>query len=136
MTMPLDASGSMLKAVGTGIALIGLCSAPALGGIVTRLNKRDVHQEVYEDGDGKATPESMKAYSARLPKSLVVASGASGLVISIALLVISPRAEGRLLIDSLTSGAWVRRHRTSVLHLNALSQDTDTASRGCCCSRR
>jgi hypothetical protein len=107
--MPFDASSSMLKAIGTGIALIALCSAPAAGSIVTRLRKRDARQDTYEDGDGKATPESLKAYSAKLPKSLALASAAAGLAISIALLVISPHAKGRLLIDSLSTGAWVSR---------------------------
>jgi hypothetical protein len=108
----LDDANSMLKAIGTGIALIALCSAPALSSTVTRLNRRDARQDAYEDGDGKASPESLKAYSAKLPKSLVVASGAAGLAVSIALLIISPHAEGRLLVDSLTTGAWVRRVTT------------------------
>ncbi|KAK4042218.1 P-loop containing nucleoside triphosphate hydrolase protein [Parachaetomium inaequale] len=102
----LDDANSMLKAVGTGIALIALCSAPALSSTVARLNRRDARQDSYEDGDGKALPESLKAYSAKLPKSLIVASGGAGLAISIALLSISPPAEGRLLVDSLTTGAW------------------------------
>ncbi|KAK4153286.1 P-loop containing nucleoside triphosphate hydrolase protein [Chaetomidium leptoderma] len=104
--MPFDESNSMLKAIGTGVALIGLCSVPALGSIGARL-KRDVKQDTYEDGDGKATPESLKAYSAKFPKSLGVVSAGAGLGVSIALLVISPHAKGRLLIDSLDTGAWV-----------------------------
>jgi hypothetical protein len=134
--MPFDAassnSSSMLKAVGTGIALIGFCSAPALGSIVTRLNKRDAKQDTYEDGDGKATTESVKAYSARLPKSLVLASGAAGLATSIALLVISPRAEGRLLIDSLSTGAWVS---PDTIMMSQTGQNTNATARVYCCSR-
>lgn len=99
----------MLKTIGAGIALIGLCSVPAADSIVTRLNRRDAKQDTYEDGDGKATPESVKAYSAKLPKSLTLISAAAGLAVSVALLVISPRARGRLLIDSLSTGAWVSR---------------------------
>ncbi len=97
---------------------------------MTRRNKQDANQDTYEDGDGKATPESLKAYSARLPKSLVLASGAGGLAISIALLVISPHGEGRLLIDSLSSGAWVSQDKP-----RRPSQDADTMSRDSCCSR-
>lgn len=133
--MPFDDasnSSSMLKAVGTGIALIGFCSAPALGSIVTRLSKRDAKQDTYEDGDGKATPESVKAYSARLPKSLVLASGAAGLATSIALLVISPHQEGRLLIDSLSTGAWVRSNIGTTFQA---SQNTYRVPRVCCCFR-
>lgn len=104
----VDASSFMLKVFGTGTALIGLCSAPALGSIAICLGKRDARRETYEDGDGKATPESMKAYSAKLPKSLAAVSAAAGLGVSIALLVLSLRAEEvRLLIESLKTGVWV-----------------------------
>ncbi|AEO70139.1 uncharacterized protein THITE_45545 [Thermothielavioides terrestris NRRL 8126] len=96
---------SMLIAAGTGIAFIGLCSVPALGTVATRLGKRDARQDAYEDADGKASPESLKAYSAALPKSVVLASGAAGLGVSIVLLVISPHAEG-LLVDSLSTASW------------------------------
>lgn len=106
--MPLgDNSNSMLRVFETGIALIGICSVPALGSTVIRLRRRDAKQDVYEDGDGKATPESVKAYSGKLPKSFVVASASVGLAISIALLIISPHANDRLLIDSLSIGSWV-----------------------------
>ncbi|KAK4129639.1 P-loop containing nucleoside triphosphate hydrolase protein [Parathielavia appendiculata] len=104
--MPIDASNSMLNAIGAGTALIALCSAPALSSIVTRLSKRDAKQDTYEDGDGKATLESIKAYSAKLPKSLALTSAAAGLAMSIALLGVSPHTEGRLLTDSLGTGAW------------------------------
>ncbi|KAK3300114.1 P-loop containing nucleoside triphosphate hydrolase protein [Chaetomium fimeti] len=104
--MPLGDSNSMLKVFGTGIALIGICSLPALGSTVTRLGRRDAKQDVYEDGDGKATPESVKAYSGKLPKSFAVVSAGAGLGISIALLILSSHADDRLLIDSLSIGAW------------------------------
>ncbi len=98
--------GSILAAAGT--ALIGLCSITAVGSIGTRINHGDAKkQDTFEDADGKATPESVKAYSAKLPKSLVLLSAGAGCGISIALLVLSPRAEGRLLINSLGTGAWV-----------------------------
>ncbi|KAK4100650.1 P-loop containing nucleoside triphosphate hydrolase protein [Parathielavia hyrcaniae] len=104
--MPIDASHSMLNAIVAGTALIALCSAPALSSTVTRLSKRDAKQDTYEDGDGKATPESVKAYSAKLPKSLALASAAAGLAISIALLLVLPHTEGRLLMGGLGTGAW------------------------------
>jgi hypothetical protein len=107
--LTMTADGPMLQAIGTGIALIGLCSVPSLKNIVARLQKkRDVKQDTYEDDDGKATPESVKAYSAKLAKSALLASAGAGLGVSTALLVISPHADGRLLIDSLSTGAWVR----------------------------
>ncbi|KAL1844357.1 hypothetical protein VTJ49DRAFT_36 [Mycothermus thermophilus] len=104
--MPVDDSGFMLNAIGAGTALIGLCSVPAAGDIVARLRKRDAKPDTYEDGDGKATPESVKAYSARVPKSLVLISAAAGLAVSVALLVISPLGQRRLWVDSLGTAVW------------------------------
>ncbi|KAH6853494.1 P-loop containing nucleoside triphosphate hydrolase protein [Chaetomium sp. MPI-CAGE-AT-0009] len=104
--MPFGDSNSMLEVFGSGIALVGICSVPALGSTVNRLRRRDAKQDLYEDGDGKATPESVKAYSGKLPKSFAVVSAGAGLAISIALLIISPHADGRLLIDSLNIGSW------------------------------
>lgn len=103
----------MLAAFGTGIALIGLCSAPAAASLVTRIagGKHNAKKEdTYEDADGKATPESVKAYSAWLPKSLVLGSASAGCGVSVALLALSPRAEedpGRLLVAALGAAAWV-----------------------------
>ncbi|KAK3903780.1 P-loop containing nucleoside triphosphate hydrolase protein [Staphylotrichum tortipilum] len=106
--MPIDEPGSMLNAFATGIAFVGLCSLPALRTVVApRPHRRDANLDAYEDGDGKATAESLKAYSATAPKSSVLASGAAGLAVSIALLVMSStRQDGRLLVDSLTTGIW------------------------------
>ena len=106
--MPLNDFDSMLKVIGTGLAVIGVCSVPALGSTVSRLTRRDVHRDTYEDGDGKASLESLKAYSAKLPKSFAVVSAGSGFAISIALLVISaPAAERGPLTNSLGTAAWV-----------------------------
>jgi hypothetical protein len=108
LAMPLgDNAHSMLRVFESGIALIGICSVPAFGSTVTRLRKRDAKQDVYEDGDGKATPESVKAYSGKLPKSCIVVSAGVGLATSIALLITSPHADDRVLINSLSIGAWV-----------------------------
>ncbi|KAL2155016.1 hypothetical protein VTH82DRAFT_3692 [Thermothelomyces myriococcoides] len=99
-------SSSMLKVFGAGLAVIGLCSVPALGSTVARLRKRDAHTDTYEDGDGKASPESLKAFSARLPKALAVVSAGAGLAISTVLLVISAHAEGQVLTSSLDMASW------------------------------
>ncbi|GAB1310178.1 ATP-binding cassette transporter protein [Madurella fahalii] len=99
-------NGSMLAVVGTGITLIGLCSIPAVSTIVARLTRRDAKQDTYEDADGKATLESMKAYSAKWPKFLVLLSAAAGCAISVAVLVVSPRGDKLQLMDVLDIGAW------------------------------
>ncbi|KAL2270974.1 hypothetical protein VTJ83DRAFT_345 [Remersonia thermophila] len=104
--MLVDDSEFMLNAIGAGTAFIGLCSVPASSDFVTRLRKRDAKSDTYEDGDGKATPESVKAYSAGAPKSLILISAAAGLAVSICLLVIEPLGRHGLWTDSLDTAAW------------------------------
>jgi hypothetical protein len=105
ITMPLD---SMLTTFATGVGLIGLCSAPALSSTVKRFTRRQERkQDVYEDEDGSATPESMAAYSAKIPKALVLTSAGVGLAVSTTLLVISSGTHGEPVLDGLGIGAWV-----------------------------
>jgi hypothetical protein len=128
----MTSDGSMLKAIASGVAFVGLCSVPALGSIAKRISKRDAKQDTYEDGDGKASPESLKAYSAKLPKAVVLASAVAGLGVSIALLIISPHAERRRVItDSLSTGAWVR-HRGTASRLLFLTDSNNTRRLSCC----
>lgn len=105
--MPSDGFTSMLKVFGAGLAVVGLCSVPAVGNAVTRFTRPEAKQDGYEDIDGKATPEAVKAFSAKLPKSFVLISGALGLALSIALLVVTPHSNEQLLRNSLSTGAWV-----------------------------
>ncbi|KAK5657119.1 hypothetical protein OQA88_3647 [Cercophora sp. LCS_1] len=73
----------------TGVAIIGLCSLPAVSAVVTRLGKRDARQDIYSDADGTATPESMKAFSAKLPKAALLFLAAHGLPVSILIVLLS-----------------------------------------------
>lgn len=59
-------------AVAAGLAAIGLISVPALSTFITQLTTREPKPETYEDKDGRATPESVEAYSAKWPKTFVV----------------------------------------------------------------
>ncbi|KAK3935918.1 P-loop containing nucleoside triphosphate hydrolase protein [Diplogelasinospora grovesii] len=97
---------SMLVAVATGLAVITLCSVPSISGVVTQLRRRDPKQETYEDEDGKATPESVRAYSAKLSKSLIVVFAGAGCALSIALGLLSTGSEGIRLENWLNVGAW------------------------------
>ncbi|KAL2256198.1 hypothetical protein VTK26DRAFT_2045 [Humicola hyalothermophila] len=98
----------MLPVVGTGLAVVGLCSVPSLSCVVSRASRRRTatRRDTYEDADGTATLESLKAYSATLPKSSILLSAAAGCGISIALLVLSPVTEVSLLAASLSTGTW------------------------------
>ncbi|KAK4183219.1 92fa4e65-f2b9-41ea-8f4e-0e0d5e2b8a44 [Podospora australis] len=99
--------GSLLVAVGTGLALIGLGTLPAAYGISSRLqHRRDANQDTYEDADGKATSESVKAFSSKIPKALILAFAAAGLGVSIAISLLSTHRDGLFLEDWLTTAAW------------------------------
>ena len=79
----------MIVAVATGLGIIGLVSLPAVTTFSSQLTTRDPKQDAYEDEDGKATPESVKAYSAKLPKSLIVLFAALGCATAIATAVLA-----------------------------------------------
>lgn len=74
-----------------GTALVGILTLRAASAVVDRLSNRDVKQEIYEDDDGRATPESMKAFSTTRPKIAIVSFAAIGLVISILLVLVTQR---------------------------------------------
>jgi hypothetical protein len=98
---------STLVAVGTGLAVIGLCTYPSLTGIISQLRRRDKKHEVYEDDDGKATPETAKAYSAKVSKTFVLLFAAIGFGVSIAHAILSKDVEHLFLENWLGVAAWV-----------------------------
>lgn len=63
---------SLEIAVATGLAIVGLVSVPAVFSLALQLTTREPKQDTYEDKDGKATSESVKAYSAKWPKALIL----------------------------------------------------------------
>ncbi|KAK3336001.1 P-loop containing nucleoside triphosphate hydrolase protein [Cercophora scortea] len=97
-----------LAAVGTGLAVIGLSTLPAVSGLVKLFtSKRDTKQHIYEDEDGKATPESMKVFSTKRSKVVIFVLAAAGCGISIARLLLSTHGEKVWLDIFLSSAAWV-----------------------------
>lgn len=76
-------------AVIAGLALIGLASSPAGFYLARQLTTREPKQDSYEDADGKATPESFKAYSAKWPKAFIVAFASLATGASIATAIVS-----------------------------------------------
>ncbi|KAK1830353.1 P-loop containing nucleoside triphosphate hydrolase protein [Podospora conica] len=74
-----------------GTALVGFLTLRAASAVVDRVNNRDVKQEIYEDDDGRATPESMKAFSTTRPKIAILLFAAAGLAISILLVLVTQR---------------------------------------------
>lgn len=100
---------SRFAAVVTGLALVGLGSLPAVSGFVQRFRKREARQEVlYEDADGKATVESQRAYSAKVPKTVILLSATAGFALSIAIALLSTSKKASSVNDWLSTGAWVQ----------------------------
>lgn len=97
-------------AVVAGLAIIGLASSPAGFYLARQLTTREPKQDSYEDEDGKATPESFKAYSAKWPKTLIVIFASLATGASIATAIVSTLSTGEndlFLEDWLGTGASV-----------------------------
>ncbi|KAF4974138.1 hypothetical protein FZEAL_8903 [Fusarium zealandicum] len=98
-----------LALTGTGLAVVASATAPALVAIFTQLRNRSPKDNFYEDADGKSTPESVAAFSNRLPKCLILALSFAGLGTSIAISVLSSLdlASDVLRLENwLIAGAW------------------------------
>lgn len=96
-----------LTAVASALAVAGLCSVPSVASLVTRARRRGPKRDIYADADGTATQESMAAYSAKVPKILVLLFAATGCGLAIALAVLPGGVEGVPLATWLGVGAWV-----------------------------
>ncbi|KAM0242892.1 hypothetical protein ACHAP5_007145 [Fusarium lateritium] len=105
---------------GAGLAVVALATTPALVTAVTQLRKRTAKDNFYEDIDGKSTPESIAAFSNRLPKIFILALSAIGLGTSIAIAVLSslnPHTDALLRKNWLITGTWA----LIILHAISLS---------------
>lgn len=99
----------MLPLTGVGLALVALGASPAIVAILAQLRNRTPRDNFYEDRDGKATPESIAAFSNRRPKIviLLLSSVGAGTSIAIAILSTIDRAKyGFFLENWLTAAAW------------------------------
>lgn len=103
---------SLEIAVATGLALIGLVSVPAVSTFLLQLASREPRSDTYEDADGKATPESIRAYSSKWPKTFIVLFALISSSTSVATAILTTLhigQDGLLLQDWLTAGASVSR---------------------------
>ena len=99
---------SLVAGVGTGLGVIAICSIPSISSV---LRRKETRQAIYEDADGKSTPESMKAYSAKVPKAAIVllsVLGCAGSLATSVLVTLRLAHDGLFLEDWLSSAAWVR----------------------------
>ncbi|KAJ4137519.1 hypothetical protein NW768_003106 [Fusarium equiseti] len=105
---------------GTGLGLVALATAHALVAAINQLRKRTPKDNFYEDVDGKSTPESIAAFSNRLPKLFILAFSVTGFGTSTAISVLSSLhapSEELFLKNWLIAGAWA----LIVLHAISLS---------------
>lgn len=102
----------LLGSAATGLGLIGLLSIPAGVSFVAQFRRKEARTVVYEDDDGKSTPEAVQAYSAKIPKSFILLFAFIGLGLSVALAVLSTIGEtnGIFLENWLSVGTWVRKY--------------------------
>ncbi|KAI3395735.1 hypothetical protein diail_958 [Diaporthe ilicicola] len=99
---------SMVVTVATGLGIIALVSIPALFTFILQLTTRQPKQDAYEDPDGKATPESVKAYSSTLSKTFVVLFATLACITAIATAVLATLhtvQDGLFLENWLSAGA-------------------------------
>ena len=90
------------------LALIALSSIPAIVEVSSRRRATASNVQSYEDEDGESTPEAVRAYSARVPKILMVIGSATGTLIALAsLLLVNQYTPGGFIGPSLVLSAWV-----------------------------
>ncbi|KAI5927245.1 P-loop containing nucleoside triphosphate hydrolase protein [Camillea tinctor] len=102
-----------------GLGVIATLTGPSIAHLVSQLRSRSARVEGYEDVDGKSTPEAVKAFSTKLPKTLIVVCSVIGLCISVTLAVLgtlSPGSQGR---DGLFLENWLVVPAWALLTLQA-----------------
>lgn len=101
-------SDSLFPIVTTGLVVLALCTIPAFTSLVLQLsNGEKKSDELYEDGDGKATAESMKAFSAKVPKAFILLFASVGTGLSLAVGILSTQDEDLGIENWLGVAAWV-----------------------------
>jgi hypothetical protein len=97
-----------------GWVFIGILSLPAVINIAKDSRKRGSEvPDVYEDQDGKSTPEAAHAIGTKAPKACLLFLDVTGLLLSIVVAVLttlSPRdtGDGLFIENWICVGAWVR----------------------------
>ncbi|RYP45761.1 hypothetical protein DL768_007937 [Monosporascus sp. mg162] len=62
-----------------GLGVIGLLTIPTIASLRVRVCRRHVQSEVYEDKDGKSTPEAVRAFATKVPRGAILISSVIGL---------------------------------------------------------
>lgn len=100
----------MLPLTGAGLVVVALSASPAILAILTQFRNRTPKDNFYEDGDGKATPESIAEFSNRKTKTAILLLSAVGAGTSIAISVLSTLQQAKYGLfweNWLLTAAWV-----------------------------
>ncbi|KAI0198398.1 P-loop containing nucleoside triphosphate hydrolase protein [Astrocystis sublimbata] len=103
---------ALLVYSGLGLGITTALSTPAIVQLAKQIRKRAPRTEGYEDEDGQSSEAAIKAFSAKLPKILILGLSVAGLCISIATAVLSttsPSSQGNILFleNWLAVAGWV-----------------------------
>lgn len=115
---------ALIVAFGCGLVSVAICTIPSVTNLASRLGKPQPASGIYEDLDGKSSPEAIKAYSATFPKSviLILTTIGFGISLALALIPILRIAEVEWLVENwLLFTAWVSRLSVYSLCLQMLT---------------
>lgn len=97
-----------------GLVIIILLSLLGALSLCSQLCGRKAQTEIYEDKDGKSTPEASKAFTTNIPRAILLILSIVGLGLSVALAVLATLKQGSAFVPDIwiTVGAWVRNAKT------------------------
>ncbi|RYP41120.1 hypothetical protein DL767_001281 [Monosporascus sp. MG133] len=65
-----------------GLGVIALLTIPTIASLRALVCRKDVQSEVYEDKDGKSTPEAVRAFATKVPRGAILILSVIGLGLS------------------------------------------------------
>jgi hypothetical protein len=101
----------LLAVSATGLGLVGVLTTPTVVTIARQIRLGAPKDNFYQDRDGKATPESIAAFSNRIPRAFILLFASLGLATSISISVfttIAQAQDGLFLENWLVTASWVR----------------------------
>lgn len=100
----------LLPLSAAGLGIVGAFSVPTVVTIARQIRKGAPKDNFYEDRDGKATPESIAAFSNRIPRAAILLFASLGLATSISISVLTTldAQDGLFLENWMVTASWVR----------------------------
>jgi hypothetical protein len=107
----MNDSSLLLVEATVGLCIVGLYTIPAISSLARQLCRREPKKDDYEDSDGKATTQSLSAFSNKWTAIFILVFAGLGLGCQIMQSVLSSIHKGEHgmpLGDRLLSVTWVR----------------------------